>query len=61
MKAPLVECLRRLVARNVGTKHRAAQPDAIFDLGTSTGSNVATHKDDYLADAVAAERDADRH
>ena len=48
----LAEYIRTLVARDLGDTRRTATPEAIFNLGASGGSNVAKHKDAYIADAV---------
>jgi hypothetical protein len=52
LNVSLAEYIRRLVARDLGERRPAASPDAIFDLGTSTESDVGRHKDKYLAEAV---------
>jgi hypothetical protein len=54
----LAEYLRGLVARDLAGPRRIANPELVFDLGTSTRSDVAKHKDDYLAEAVSAGRSA---
>ncbi len=53
MNVSLAEYIRRLVARDLGAARQAASPELIFDLGSSGGSDVARHKDEYLAEAVA--------
>jgi hypothetical protein len=53
----LAEYVRRLVHEDLtgaGTKPKA-DISAIFGLGDSGGSNVARHKDEYLADAIEAD------
>ena len=57
MNISLAEYIRRLVARDVGASPVAARPDAIFDLGESQASDVARHKDEYLADALGRTAD----
>jgi hypothetical protein len=52
----LAEYLRRLVARDLGSKQRPATPSAVFNLGRSGGSDVAKEKDRMIGEAVAAER-----
>ncbi|OGO51782.1 MAG: hypothetical protein A2Z32_03170 [Chloroflexi bacterium RBG_16_69_14] len=51
----LAEYIRRLVERDLG---EATAPSAdisvIFGLGDSGGSDVATHKHDYVGEAVDA-------
>lgn len=54
----LAEYLRGLVARDLEEPRRAANPELVFDLGSSAQSDVAQHKDDYLAEAVSAGRSA---
>ena len=50
----LAEYLRRLVSRDLGTSQPAADPSAIFDLGSSGGSNIAKNKDAKITEAFAA-------
>jgi predicted DNA-binding protein len=45
------EYVRRLVARDLGAAP-AGDITAIFDLGRSGGSDVARHKDRYVAEAI---------
>ena len=52
MNISMAEYIRRLVARDLGDRRQAASPEAIFDLGRSSGSDVARRKDEYLAEAV---------
>jgi hypothetical protein len=52
----LAEYVRRLVARDLGSPQRAANPAAIFDLGSSAGSNIAANKRAMLAEAFASSR-----
>jgi predicted DNA-binding protein len=49
----LAEYIRRLVARDVeeGSQEQF-DVTRIFALGNSGGSNVARHKDEYLAEAI---------
>jgi hypothetical protein len=49
----MAEYIRRLVARDVeeGVPERF-DVSQVFALGSSGGSNVARHKDDYLGEAV---------
>ena len=54
----LAEYLRGLVARDLEGPRRTANPELVFDLGSSTQADVAKHKDDYLAEAVSAGRSA---
>jgi hypothetical protein len=51
----LAEYLRGLVRRDLEGPRRSASPEIVFDLGTSGGSDVAKHKDDYLGEAVGAQ------
>jgi hypothetical protein len=52
LNVSLAEYIRRLVARDLGERRPTARPDSIFDLGRSAGSDIARHKDEYLAKAV---------
>ena len=49
----LAEYIRRLVALDLGESRRPVSPAAIFDLGTSRGSDISRHKDAMLAEALA--------
>ncbi len=49
------EYVRRLVSRDLGEPAQRADPSAVFDLGSSSGSDVARDKDAMLAAAVDAE------
>ena len=52
----LAEYLRTLVRRDLGGEERpAADISAIFGIGNSGGSDIATHKDRYIGEAVEAE------
>ena len=48
------EYIRELVARDVAGFEPRVDPSAVFDLGSSSGSDVARHKDRMLAEAVGA-------
>jgi len=50
----LAEYVRRLVARDLGRTRPVANPAAVFDLGSSVGSDVAANKDAMLAEAFAS-------
>jgi hypothetical protein len=52
----LAEYVRRLVARDLGGIRAPANPSAVFDLGTSSGSNIAKEKDAMIAHAFASAR-----
>ncbi len=52
----LAEYVRRLVARDLGGDVRRASADVLFDLGSSAGADVAAHKDDYVGEALKADR-----
>ena len=52
----LAEYLRRLVAQDLGSPQRGAGPEAVFDLGASSGSDVAKYKAAMLAEAFASHR-----
>lgn len=52
----LAEYVRTLVRRDLrGGEPPAADIGEIFGLGDFGGSDIATHKDDYLGDAVEAQ------
>lgn len=48
----LAEYIRRLVRRDLAWSGPAGDVNAIFAIGDSGGSDVATGKDDYLGEAV---------
>ena len=50
----LAEYIRTLVARDLGEGRQTGTPEAIINLGSSGGSNVARHKDAYIAEAFEA-------
>jgi hypothetical protein len=54
MGVSLAEYLRRLVARDLGGQQPAVNPKAVFDLGSSGDSDVASNKDAMLAEAFAS-------
>jgi len=54
MGVSLAEYVRRLVARDLGGQQPVAHPAAVFDLGSSGGSDIATNKDAMLAGAFAS-------
>jgi hypothetical protein len=53
MGISLAEYVRRAVAANLEAPPQPVGVSAVFDLGRSTGSDVARHRDRYVADAVA--------
>jgi hypothetical protein len=50
------EYVRRLVARDLGHEWHTDDPQELFDLGDSGGSDVASAKDRYVGEAVEAAR-----
>ncbi|MBI1791786.1 MAG: hypothetical protein HYR60_30030 [Acidobacteria bacterium] len=50
----LAEYVRRLVARDLGSVQTVADPAAVFDLGSSGGSDIAKDKDAMIAAALAS-------
>ena len=52
----LAEYVRRLVARDLGARTRAANTAAVFDLGKSAGSDVAKNKDAMIGEALSQRR-----
>jgi hypothetical protein len=52
----LAEYVREVVHRDLGGEERPkADISEIFGLGSSGGSDIATHKDRYIGEAVEAE------
>lgn len=51
----LAEYVRRLVERDLGEPRQAADPSALFDLGSSGGSDIARYKDEYVGEAIEAD------
>jgi hypothetical protein len=56
MGVSLAEYVRRLVARDLDEPRRAVDVRAVFDLGRSSGADVARNKDAMLGEAAAALR-----
>ena len=50
------EYVRRLVARDLGEEIGVSDPQALFDLGDSRGSDIAANKDRYAGEAVESAR-----
>jgi hypothetical protein len=50
----LAEYFRRIVARDLSGVSANAGPAAVFDLGSSGGSNIAKDKKTMLAEALSA-------
>lgn len=48
--------IRGLVARDLETPSRHADPSIVFDLGTSRGTDIARDKDVLVGRAASAER-----
>ncbi|HEX9698890.1 MAG TPA: hypothetical protein VGD06_05460 [Acidobacteriota bacterium] len=48
--------IRGLVARDLETPSRDADPSLVFDLGTSCNTDIARDKDVLVGRAVSAER-----
>lgn len=53
MGISLAEYVRRLVARDLDEPRPAVDVRVVFDLGSSSGSEVARNKDAMLGQAVA--------
>jgi hypothetical protein len=51
----LAEYMRRLVTKDLGETPRVTDPSVIFNLGSSSGSDVAREKDRMVGEAVDAE------
>lgn len=56
MGVSLAEYVRRLVALDLTAPQRPANPSAVFDLGASAGSDIASNKDAMIAEAFASNR-----
>lgn len=57
----LAEYFRRLVKRDLGGREeRKADVSCIFDLGRSSGSNIAKNKDRMIAEAFQADLERGR-
>ena len=54
------EYVRRLVARDLGALAQSADPEVVFDLGSSGGADIASDKDEALGRAFAARRERTR-
>jgi hypothetical protein len=52
----LAEYFRRLVARDLARPEASSAVERIFDLGSSGGSDIATHKKTMIAEAVVSSR-----
>ena len=55
------EYIRRLVERDLYEPKAVVGIEALFDLGSSGGSNIAKRKDEMIGEAVASEASASRH
>lgn len=54
------EYIRRLVARDLGEPAPKIDPSAVFDLGSSGGSDIARNKDALIGEAVIAAEGKDK-
>lgn len=52
----LAEYLRRLVAEDLEGVTPVRDPSVVFNLGDSGGSDVARHRDEYVAEALVSRR-----
>ena len=50
----IAEYVRRLVADDIGSRRTPGDVSALFNLGSSGGSDIARHKDEYVGEAVEA-------
>jgi hypothetical protein len=57
----LAEYVRQLVARDLARPEAKSSVSAIFDLGKSGGSNIASSKDAMIAEAFHLTRKKRRH
>jgi hypothetical protein len=53
MGLSFAEYVRRLVSRDLGNAPLISNVKGVFDLGASNGSDIATNKDEMLADSFA--------
>lgn len=51
----LAEYFRQLVRRDLGSPRRKPDVSCIFNLGSGGGSNIATQKDQMIAEAIEAD------
>jgi hypothetical protein len=54
MGISLAEYVRQLLLRDPGRPERTVSPAAVFDLGASDNSNIASHKDQMIAEAFGS-------
>ena len=52
----LAEYIRGLVTRDLGSRAATGDPTIVFDLGTSSSSDIKRSKDAMIAEAFAARR-----
>ncbi len=52
----LAEYVRHLIARDLGGGPAKADPKLVFDLGRSSGTDIARNKDAMIAQAFASTR-----
>jgi hypothetical protein len=50
------EYIRRLVVQDIEKPENTVAPSAVSDLGKSSGSNIALHKDEMVGEAATLER-----
>jgi hypothetical protein len=60
MGISLAEYVRQLLLRDLGRPERTVSPAAVFDLGTSNNSDIASHKDRMIAEAFGSRRSKPR-
>lgn len=56
----LAEYVRRVVGTDLATPSSKSDPSEIIGMFNSGGSDIARHKDEYLAEAVAAKLHVNR-
>ena len=56
LRVSLAEYVRRLVAADLDAPPPSGAVEAVFDLGDSGESDIAAHKDAYVAEALATRR-----
>lgn len=52
----LAEYIRRLVDRDLSQPYRNTDRSLVFDLGSSTGTDIASEKSRMIAEAIAARK-----
>jgi len=56
LRISFAEYIRRLVRRDLGAPDQQADPSLVFNLGSSTGTDIASDKDALIGAAIAERR-----